>query len=120
MVYCKEIFKKTMSVFDEALKKADDIANTVSKKLQEQTTGPHDAEGGLDWPLHQWYIERALFAIYGGLTLISVFLCFVFLKLSFLLIPMLLGIAQLAFAFLGIDIFVKLLIRFGVKQKQDL
>lgn len=113
-------FFYTMSVFDDALKKADTIANKAAKKLQEKTTGPKDAEGGLDWPLHQWYIERMLFAIYGGLTFFFGFLFFMFEDLWILLLVMVLGCLQLSLAFLGIDPFVKLLIRLGIKQKQDL
>lgn len=109
-----------MSVFDEALEKADGVANTVAKKLKDKTTGPKDAEGGLDWPLDQWYIERIIVLTYGVLTIFSVFLFFVFLKSIFLLVPMLVGAAQILFAMTGIDIVTKICISFGVKQKQDL
>lgn len=109
-----------MSVFDDALKKADTIANKAAKTLQEKTNGPKDAEGGLDWPLSQWYIERMLFAIYGGLTFFFSFLFFMFEDLWILLFVMIFGCLQLAFAFLGFDPFVPLLIRLGIKQKQDL
>ncbi len=46
--------------------------------------------------------ERGLTIFYGGATLFGTFLYFVFLKLIFLLIPMIIGVLQLVCAFTGI------------------
>jgi hypothetical protein len=89
------------------------------KKIARKKDDPY--ANGLDWPLDQWYIERVLFFIYGGITIFSIFLSFVFPGSSiFLIIGMLGGTAQVLFAYLGIDIFVKLLSSFGLKEKRDL
>ncbi len=97
-----------MSIFDD-----------VSPKKKEKETRA-SFEQGLEWPLDQWYIERILFLVYGGITMFSIFLYFVSFNTVFLILAMVSGIAQILFGYLGIDIFIKILVKLGFKEKQHL
>jgi hypothetical protein len=87
----------------------------VQKKNQKSS-----AEKGFEWPLDQWYIERALFALYGGITTFCILLAFLFASQMFLVLAMITGILQILFAVLGIDVFSKALSSAGLKEKQKL
>jgi hypothetical protein len=80
----------------------------------------NSAHKGLEWPLDQWYIERALFALYGGITTLCILLAFLFGSQMFLVLAMLGGILQILFAVLGIDVFSKIFSSAGLKEKQKL
>ncbi len=98
-----------MSIFDE-----------IKKQQKEKKETTSAAQKGLEWPLDQMYIERALFFVYGGLTTLFIFLAVAFGSIFFLILAMLCGIAQILFAYLGLDIFVKPLASMGLKEKQYL
>ncbi len=99
-----------MSVFDEA------NSETRTPKAPPESFVTATQEG-FDWPLDSWYIERILFLSSGAMSALGVFLFIVSFQMVFLLIPMIIGVMQAIFALTGFSIGVKVLLRFGFRQR---
>jgi hypothetical protein len=91
--------------------KLHEIASIKPPKLEKNIEGFY-------WPTETWFIERVLFAMYGVLEVVLLFFFFVTKAPFFLLIPMMMGVAQAVFALTGFSIVIRLLMAFGLKQNR--
>lgn len=91
--------------------KLHEIANIKAPKIEKNIEGFY-------WPTETWFIERILFTIYGVLEVVLLFFFFVTKAPFFLLIPMMMGVAQAVFAITGFSIVIRLLMAFGFKQNR--